>query len=374
MGTLGVIESSPMETTRTGVCKLAPTPAQTRDIDASLKAFAAGSACAAETARASGSTNKIKIQAAGSTQIRTKFGLSAHLAIRVIARACAALKAPAQMHSGFAPTAIDYDARIFAFHEGNWTFGLTLLAGRVKLATVLGQRQKALLKGRKSTAAQLVKRKDGGYDLHVQWTDTAPEPMTVSDHLGVDLGLANIATDSDGERHTGKDVEHIRRKHNLQRKRLRHTNTRGAKTQLKRSAGKEARFRRHQNHVLSKTLVATAKRTGRGIAREDLQGIRDRIRARGGDAWNRLSGWSFHQRFSFLAYKAKRAGVPVVPVDPRNTSRMCSVCGPVATSNRKNQAEFLCKACGHEEHADGNAARNIRALAVSRNAAIELAG
>ena len=59
------------------------------------------------------------------------------------------------MHSQFEPTSIDYDARIFAFQEWNWTFGLTLLSGRVKLATGLGERQKSLLKGQKPTSATL---------------------------------------------------------------------------------------------------------------------------------------------------------------------------------------------------------------------------
>ena len=104
----------------------------------------------------------------------------------------------------------------------------------------------------------------------------------------------------------------------------------------------------------------TAKRTGRGIGLEDLKGIRERVTARGGDARNRLSGWSFHQFFRILSYKAQAAGVPVVQVDPRNTSRTCAECGHVAKSNRKSQAEFECGACGHHDHADKNAARNIR--------------
>src|SRR5947209_7877153 len=151
-----------METTRTVVCKLAPSPEQGRDIDATLKAFAGACDLAAETARQIGSTNKVKVQHAAYREIRARFGLSANLAIRAIARACAALKVPARMHSSFAPTSIDYDARIFAFHEWNWTFGLTLLSGRVKIATALGARQKSLLKGRAPTAAVLVKRRDGG--------------------------------------------------------------------------------------------------------------------------------------------------------------------------------------------------------------------
>ena len=64
--------------------------------------------------------------------------------------------------------------RIFAFQEWNWTFGLTLLAGRVKIATVLGDRQKSMLKGQKPTSDVLVKRRDGGYFLHVQLTATGP--------------------------------------------------------------------------------------------------------------------------------------------------------------------------------------------------------
>src|SRR5712692_1282995 len=108
-----------METTRTVACKLAPTPEQIRNIDATLEAFAGACDFAAETARSIGSTNKVKVQQAAYREIRERFGLSANLAIRAIARACAALKVPARMHSAFAPTSVDYDARIFAFQEWN---------------------------------------------------------------------------------------------------------------------------------------------------------------------------------------------------------------------------------------------------------------
>jgi putative transposase len=104
---------------------------------------------------------------------------------------------------------------------------------------------------------------------------------------------------------------------------------------------------------------------------EDLKGIRERITARGTDARNRLSGWSFAQLYGFVSYKAELAGVAVVTVDPRNTSRTCAACGHCVKSNRKSQAEFACKACGHRAHADRNAALNIRALA-TRKMAIEL--
>src|SRR4051795_7919512 len=109
-----------METTRTTVCKLDPTPEQRAEIDATLRAFAGACDFAADAARRIGSTNRVKVQRDAYRAIRQAFGLSANLALRAIARACAALKVPAKTNSQFAPTSIDYDARIFAFHERDW--------------------------------------------------------------------------------------------------------------------------------------------------------------------------------------------------------------------------------------------------------------
>jgi IS605 OrfB family transposase len=210
----------------------------------------------------------------------------------------------------------------------------------------------------------LVLRKDGKWFLMVTIEVPDGTPIDPEDFIGVDLGIVTIATTSDGDGHDGKDVERVRVRHNLQRKRLGRTNTTGSKKKIRRMRDKEARFRRHENHVVSKRIVGTAKRTGRGIAIEDLDGIRERVTARGGDGRNRLSGWSFAQLGRFIESKAQLAGVPVVHVDPRDTSKTCSECGHCNRANRKSQAEFRCQACGHESHADVNAARNIRALAV----------
>jgi putative transposase len=49
---------------------------------------------------------------------------------------------------------------------------------------------------------------------------------------------------------------------------------------LKRTARREARVRRNVNHALSKTLVAVAEDTSRGIALENLQDIRHDARFR----------------------------------------------------------------------------------------------
>lgn len=76
-----------------------------------------------------------------------------------------------------------------------------------------------------------------------------------------------------------------------------------------------------------------------------------------------LGNWAFDQLRQFVAYKAEAAGIPVIFVDPRNTSRTCHVCGHYAKENRKSQAKFLCLNCGLNMNADLNASRNIKARA-----------
>ena len=49
----------------------------------------------------------------------------------------------------------------------------------------------------------------------------------------------------------------------------------------------------------------------------------------------------------------------VEKINPAHTSQTCNACGHRDPGNRKSQAVFRCRACGHAAHADVNAARNI---------------
>ena len=69
-----------------------------------------------------------------------------------------------------------------------------------------------------------------------------------------------------------------------------------------------------------------AKGTGRGIALEDLKGFNGRTMV-GKSQKERFGKWAFDQLRCFITYKAVLEGVSVVLIDPRNTSRSCSVCG-----------------------------------------------
>jgi putative transposase len=310
-------------------------------------------------------TNKIEAQRLLYAEIRHRFSLSSQMAILCLHRACEAYKRDKSIHPTFRKhAAITYDVRTMSF-KGIDKVSLLTLDGRVVVPFILGKYQAERI-GYPKGQADLVRRKDGKWFLLVTVTIPDGTEIPATDFIGIDLGIANIATDSDGNTRSGKTVEDVRRKHNLQRKRLQKRGTAGAKKKLVRVYKKEARFRKHENHCISKEIVSTARRTSRGIAVEELTGIRERVTARGRDARNKLGGWGFSQLGMFIDYKARLAGVTVVYVDPAYTSQTCHACGHRERSNRKNQSDFRCKACGHEAHADVNAARNIRALALPK--------
>jgi IS605 OrfB family transposase len=117
------------------------------------------------------------------------------------------------------------------------------------------------------------------------------------------------------------------------RARLQAKGTKSAKRLLRKRSRKEARFAADVNHVIANRIVTEAQRTGRGIALEDLTGIRARVRLRKPQRVA-LHSWAFAQLGHYTAYKAALAGIPVVHVDPAYTSQMCSACGHISKKNR----------------------------------------
>lgn len=350
--------------------QLMPDAEQSKRLRETVERFNAATNFVAGIAFDRRATNVFELRKLCYAEVRAQFGLSSQMAQLAIKAVSDVYKRDKTIKPAFRKhAAMPFDQRTMSF-KGIDRVSLLTLEGRTIvpfLVGAYGRERLTLPKGQ----SDLVYRK-GKWFLIV--TVDVPDGALIEpkDFLGVDMGVAEIATDSDGEIHSGKAVERIRRKHNLQKQRLERKRTKGAKKKLKRLAGREANFRRHQNHVISKHIVEKAKGTERGIAVEELTGIRDRITAKGSDARKRLSGWSFSQLYKFLAYKAQLAGVTIIKIDPRNTSRTCAECGHCEKSNRKSRAEFRCKACGHESHADVNAARNIRARALSKQA-LELA-
>jgi IS605 OrfB family transposase len=176
--------------------------------------------------------------------------------------------------------------------------------------------------------------------------------------IGVDLGIVNIATTSTGCRAAGRGLNRHRKRQLDLRRKLQAKGTKSAKRRLKNRRRKEQRHAANTNHIIAKTIVTEAERTSAGISLEELRGIRQRVRLRKPQRVA-LHSWAFAQLKDFTVYKAKRAGVPVVFVDPAYTSQQCSACGHIDKKNRARQALFICRNCGVVAHADRNASHNI---------------
>jgi putative transposase len=212
----------------------------------------------------------------------------------------------------------------------------------------------------------------------------APAKVAVSSAVGIDLGLTAFVTLSDGSaienpRWTRKHEARIaaaNRKLALKQKRSK--NRLKAKEVLRRAHQRAADARLNYIHHISKWLVSNYDL----IAYEDLK-IRNMARSASGTVEN--PGTNVAQKSGLnrsimdaawglliwcIVFKAEYAGKWAVPVNPRNTSQMCSGCGrivPKKLSERTHSCE-----CGLVLGRDHNAGINIKQLglhALGRSAA-----
>ncbi|MEV6149100.1 transposase [Nonomuraea sp. NPDC052129] len=299
-------------------------------------------------------------------------GLGAQAAVRAIARVAGAYanrRASKKRAHIFRPYgAVPYDARLMSFNRDARTVSLWTPSGRVTVSYTGRLEDLKAVDALPVGEADLVCRR-GVWLLQV--TLTLPQPVVsepVDGFVGVDQGVANLAVTSDrvvlpgpalpGPVGGNGHVRTLRERRHRQRRRLQAKGTPGARRVLRRLSGREHRMMTDLNHQISTYVVREAERTGRGVALEDLQGIRGRVRAHRFQR-RTLHGWAFAQQIAFTRYKAARAGVAFVLVDPAYTSQACPECGCVSRANRPARGRFVCTRCGLAGHADHIAARNI---------------
>ena len=264
---------------------------------------------------------------------------------------------------------VRYDARSYWVKLSEGMASLATIAGRVCVRFHVCGYYRRYLTWKPCPADLCLDAKTRHFFLHVVVETDAPE-AACEDVLGVDLGITEIATDSEGNQYSGEAVKSVRRRVRRIRRLLQARGTKSAKKHLKRIRQKLSLFSRDTNHVISKHLVATAANSRKALGLEKLTDIRDRANCFSRDKKSKemrwlMGNWAFDQLKQFLVYKAEASGIPLVFVDPRNTSRTCSECGHCDKANRKSQAKFHCLQCGFDVNADKNAAINIGARASS---------
>lgn len=344
--------------------KLQPKQEQAHDLLCTLETINAACNRLSQLAWENGQFSKFELQRLFYSQIRSEFPLSAQVVIRLIAKVADAYALDRKRQRVFRKHgAVAYDLRILSWNLSAQNVSIWTVSGRQTFPYVCGEPQKDLLKNPRGQSDLCYR--DGTWYLLTTIDVPTPPAQTAKDWLGVDLGLVAIAQTSDGTRFAGGHLNGLRSRHRHIRRRLQSKGTRSSKRLLRKRRVREQRFSRDVNHQISKQIVSVAERTGRGIAFENLRDIRERIRAQKKQRAH-LHSWGFGQLQSFVLYKAIRAGVPIIFVDPHNTSRTCPECRCVDKRNRPSQALFRCVSCGHSGNADAIAAENIRRVAVNR--------
>jgi IS605 OrfB family transposase len=370
-----------------------PSEAQTAALGETLQSCNAAAVWLAQQMHGAHVFRKVEAQHCFYRELRERFGLAAQPAIRVIAKVANAYTAlrsnlragnygppgsvrrmsvQAKPISFRADAAQPFDARCLSWQIAgaasarHSTVSIWTVRGRLRNVRVLAAPQDLMkLASHPIGETDLICR-GGNWFLHA----TIDVPQTslqipANGFIGVDMGIVNVATTSDGTRAAGARLNSYRKRQMRLRKRLQAKKTSSARRLLKKRRRKEARFAADVNHQISKRIVVEAERTGRGIAVEQLSGIRERVRLRKPQRTT-LHSWAFAQLGSFLGYKARQAGVAFVEVDCAYTSQMCCRCGHVDKRNRRSQAVFNCVRCDFVGHADHNAAINIAVRGVER--------
>ena len=204
-----------------------------------------------------------------------------------------------------------------------------------------------------------------------QQVETPRHPSTTA--IGLDLGIAIFAAQSDGVIHLPKNsfaqlqrqLAHAQRA--LARQCKYSCNWKKQKAKIARLyiriTNVRADYLHQKSHLISQNhavvciedlKVSNMSRSASGTR----QAPGKNVKAKSG--LNRAildQGWGEFRRQ--LSYKLKWAGGDLIVVPAQYTSQQCSGCGHTAQENRKIQKSFCCVSCGHAENADINAAKNI---------------
>lgn len=251
-----------------------------------------------------------------------------------------------------------YDDRCLSWQVDEQTVSIWTTSGRIRaIPFACSEQARKILTEHRKGESDLVHR-DGMWFLIATCEIPEATQFEPDGFIGVDLGIVNIATTSTGYRAAGRGLNRHRKRQLELRRKLQAKGTKSAKRRLKNRRRKEQRHATNVNHIISKKIVTEAERTSNGIALEDLGGIRQRARLNKPQRVT-LHSWAFAQLGQFLEYKSRRAGVPLMHVDPAYTSQECAECHHIEKANRVDQARFICRRCGVVAHADRNASRTI---------------
>src|SRR5690606_24248972 len=199
--------------------KLQPTPEQADALRQTMLAYNDAANYISEQAWMRKTFRAYDLHHATYYAVRERFGLAAQLTVRVIKDVADAYKLDTKTKRTFRRMgSATYDSRVLSWQLDKSTVNIWTMAGRQRIPFVCGERQRQMLETLQGEA-DLVYR-NGEYYLHQPCNIVEDGSFDPDEWLGVDMGLVNLATDSDGNQYSGAHMLSLRKRRRRQRRRL----------------------------------------------------------------------------------------------------------------------------------------------------------
>ena len=216
-----------------------------------------------------------------------------------------------------------------------------------------------------NSSVQLNKR-DGiwwltlSYDEEIAMHTTPASPV-----IGIDVGIANFITTSDG-RHYGTFNSKLKKRHKRDREKRRRKaklrkclEKKGVTNLPSTSSRTGERLIRHTRQSINRAVnECFNEHPGAQFAYEQLSTATMKFKARAMNAYLRASNLAHIPKQ--IAWNSEKRGVRATKVKSAYSSQECSRCHYVDRKNRPDQQTFCCQVCGLTMHADHNAALNLK--------------
>ncbi|HYU76324.1 MAG TPA: transposase, partial [Ktedonobacteraceae bacterium] len=215
-----------------------------------------------------------------------------------------------------------------------------------------------------NSSVTLNKRGEGwwltlSYDQRVQVHTEPTAPV-----IGVDVGIANFLTSSDGK-HYGTFGGKLRARHKRDREKRRRKarlraclKKKGVEKLPSTSSRSGQRLGRHVRQEINRAVnTCLAEHPDAHIAYEHLSVASMKFKARAMNAYLYASNLAHIPRH--LTWGVSKRGMSARQVKSAYSSQECHVCHYPDRANRPDQQTFCCVVCGQQAHADLNAATNL---------------